>query len=159
MKKISEKRKARVLALEALYQYEFRPDEANVIGRFKWVDKKLSDFVFGFAKKIFLGTIENLEKIDGLVEKFSKNWDMDRMSKVDKNILRLSLYQLMFFEKANPKIIIDEAVEISKSFSTPKSYRFINGVLDVICKELGFYKVNVQKKTQTSSENNTEIVK
>ena len=159
---ISEKRKARIIAFEALYQYEFRPDEIDSIKKFKWVNTKISDFVFGLAKKIFLGTLENIEEIDSLIRKFSKNWDIERMNKVDKSILRFSIYQLLYFKQINPCIVIDEAIEISKSFSTPKSFKFINGVLDVICKELGLYhdrkeeSEEKQKEDEKKNENNYE---
>ena len=131
-KEFGTRRKARVLALEALFQYDFRPDDIEDISKFDWKDKEISKEVFEYASILFQGTIRNINEIDSLIKKFSKNWEFDRLNRIDKNILRLSIYQLLYEKKLTHKIVIDEAIEISKSFSTEKSYKFINGILDAI---------------------------
>lgn len=149
-KEIATRRKARVLALEALFQYEFRPEDIDDISKFDWKEEEVPAKSLEYAQILFSGTIRNIDEIDSIIKRFSKNWDFDRLNKLDKNILRLSIYQLLYEKKLNHKIIIDEAVEISKSFSTEKSYKFINGILDNIYNDL--------KKKNEITENDVDDI-
>lgn len=142
-KLIENRRKGRVLALEALFQYEFRPEDVNDINKFDWWDDTIPEESLNYAKQLFYGTLRNLKDIDKIIRKYSINWEFDRINKVDKSILRLSIYQLLFETDVNYKVIIDEAVEISKCFSTEKSYKFINGILDKFC--IDYLKKNEEK--------------
>ena len=87
-----------------------------------------------FATKIFRGTVENMEKIDDMIQNQAENWRLSRMAAVDRNIIRMSVYEFLH-ETDTPKlVVIDEAIEIAKKFGTQKSSQFINGILDGILK-------------------------
>jgi len=83
-----------------------------------------------FAVKIFKGVRENADKIDALIEQYAKNWEIERMAAVDRNIIRLAAYEIMAMPETPINVIIDEAVEISKKYSTKDSSKFVNGILD-----------------------------
>lgn len=87
-----------------------------------------------FAEKIFRGTVENLARIDEMIQEQAENWRLSRMAVVDRNIIRMSVYEFLH-EGDTPKlVIIDEAIEIAKRYGTQKSSQFINGILDGILK-------------------------
>ncbi len=90
--------------------------------------------IFDFFANIVRGTLSNLTDIDGLVKILSKNWTIDRMSRVDRNILRLSIYELLFHLEIPRNVIINEAIEIAKKFGNDESPAFINGILDAAVK-------------------------
>ena len=126
---------ARIYAVMSLYAYEMNNGEMNIedILYFDYDEKNINDSVKKFAKELIEGTINNLERIDGIIEKYSKNWDIKRIQYVDKSILRMSIYSLIYLkEKISKPIIINEAVEIAKIFGDKDSYKFINGILDGI---------------------------
>ena len=85
-----------------------------------------------FAKELIKGISENRDYIDSLIQRSSKNWRIERMPKVDRSILRLSVYEMFFLDDIPPKVSIDEAVELGKKFGTEESGPFINGILDNI---------------------------
>jgi len=87
-----------------------------------------------FATKIFRGTVDHLSEIDDMIQAQAENWRLSRMAVVDRNIIRMSVYEFLH-ENDTPKlVIIDEAIEIAKKFGTQKSSQFINGILDGILK-------------------------
>ena len=83
-----------------------------------------------FAVKIFKGVCEKRDEIDALIAKYAKNWELDRMAAVDRNIIRLAAYEIIDMQETPINVIIDEAVEISKKYSTKDSSKFVNGILD-----------------------------
>ena len=92
--------------------------------------KKESLEIFDFFKDIAAGTLNNLDKIDFLIQKVSKNWSIDRMSRIDRNILRQSMFEILFHSEIPKNVTINEAIEIAKKFGNADSPFFINGVLD-----------------------------
>ncbi|MCZ9996343.1 transcription antitermination factor NusB [Brachyspira hyodysenteriae] len=116
-----------------LYSYEIndRKETINEILSFDY-DKKIPENIFEFTRTLVEGTINNLERIDNLIEKYSNNWDIKRIQYVDKSIIRMSIYSLIFLKDIPKSVVIDEAVEISKIFSDKDSYKFVNGILDGI---------------------------
>ena len=88
-----------------------------------------------FARLLILGTVENRSQIDQIIAKYSINRPLEKINIVDRNVLRLSLYQLLYLKDTHPTIIIDQAVKLSQSFSNDVSYKFINGLLDTYVKE------------------------
>ncbi len=126
------RRFGRVTVLSALYQIDIGDFSREKILELDWVTEKISDDLKEFIVDLINGTINNLEKIDDLIKKYSSNWSIDRISPVDKSILRFSIYSLLYRSDIPPNVVIDEAVEISKLYSTEKSYQFINGILDGI---------------------------
>ncbi|MDR1523048.1 MAG: transcription antitermination factor NusB [Endomicrobium sp.] len=85
-----------------------------------------------FAEKLFRGVCQRREEIDCLIKQYVKNWDLGRMATVDRNIIRLATYEILATPEAPISVIIDEAVEISKKYSTKDSSKFVNGILDKI---------------------------
>ncbi len=129
---MGQRRRARELALQFLYQAEATPGED--------VGRSLEVFRASFCgaekdeffERIGAGVLQELPKIDKLIERFSRNWKLSRMSRVDRNILRLAVYEMAFCPDVPPKVAIDEAVELGKKFGTADSGAFINGVLDAV---------------------------
>ena len=111
---------------------------AEEILGFSWLeDKPVKDETKSFSSLLIAGTIENISQIDNIITENIDNWDFNRISKVDLAILRLSVYSLLFQTDIPASITIDEAINMAKEFGTDESYRFINGVLDGIKKNIG----------------------
>ena len=123
---------ARELALQILYQLDLRGDEildeimaALAPGQ---GDPEMSDF----AREIIVGVRENKPTIDRQIEEVAKNWQLKRMAAIDRNILRLATWELLYREDIPPLVTINEAIDIAKKFSTKNSGPFVNGILDNI---------------------------
>lgn len=127
----TNRRLARELCMQALYQYDIAGRTTDELLKFDWVDFQLKAEVQSFAEEIIKGTILNLETIDSHIKNISKNWMLDRMSHIDKAIIRFSIYSLLFTDIPR-KVIIDEAVEIAKKYGDEKSFKFVNGILDAV---------------------------
>ena len=128
--------RARELAMQALYQLDVQgPDLFELLGRF-FTEADTDEFVRKLALDWTKGTWENLKQCDELIVASTIKWQFTRLSPVDKGILRLAVYQLKFCPDIPPKVVINEAIEIAKKFSTDKSPAFVNGVLDAILKKL-----------------------
>ncbi len=128
--------RARELTMQALYQLDVQgPDLFELLDRF-FAEADEDDFVRKLASDWTKGTWENLEQCDEPIIASTIKWQFTRLSPVDKSILRLSVYQLKFCPDIPPKVVINEAIELAKKFSTDKSPAFVNGVLDAILKKL-----------------------
>ena len=138
------RRKGRILAFQSLYSYELcragGQSQANEILEFPWLESRGSgesnQESIDFGRFIARGTIENLSEVDRYITAQLEHWDFSRLNKVDQAILRISVYSLLFQKDIPASVTIDEAVDISKDFGTDDSYRFINGVLDGVRKNL-----------------------
>ena len=129
------RRKARELALQMLFQHDmFGNGLDQIITMFEELQKSKPN-TREFATKIFRGTVEHIAEIDEMIQNQAENWRLSRMAAVDRNIIRMSVYEFLH-ENDTPKlVIIDEAIEIAKKFGTQKSSQFINGILDGILKK------------------------
>lgn len=85
---------------------------------------------FLYARQLVQGTLENLEAVDGLIREQAANWRLERMSAVDRNILRLAVYELLFETEVPKLVVVDEAIELAKKYGSERSSKFINGLLD-----------------------------
>ena len=134
---MGKRRKSRELALQFLYQLDLNSgdDPAPYEDEF-WSRHPVDAGARAFADGLVRGAKQNQPKIDHLIAQSTEHWDLDRMAAVDRNILRLAAYELLFQYDVPPKVVINEAIEIAKKFGTAESSRFINGVLDRIHKEL-----------------------
>ena len=134
---MGRRRKARELALQFLYQLELRGDgdPASSSEEF-WSRHPVDPEARAFAETLVRGTKLHQGKIDELITQYAENWDLDRMAVVDRNILRVGIFELLWTADIPPKVAINEAIEVAKKFSTQDSSRFINGILDRIHKEL-----------------------
>lgn len=132
---MGSRHKSRECALQALYtidvcKYDWKKIKPNL-----WVDRdmeNIDDDTKQFAITLIEGTLENIKLIDEWISKHSKNWKLDRMASVDRAILRIATFELMKLQENPVNVIIDEAVELSKKFSTADSRKFVNGVLDKV---------------------------
>jgi N utilization substance protein B len=140
------RRNGRILAFQTLYAYEVHAlcasepaDPASAL-EFPWIDdpgtEKFNRESMDFARLIAAGTIENIDAIDRQIKTQLEHWDFSRLNKVDQAILRIGVYGLIYQNDIPASVTIDEAVDISKEYGTDDSYRFINGVLDGIRKNL-----------------------
>ena len=140
---MGNRRKARVLALQIIYQHDIGSRTLDDILRSFWESQGLPPAeVRTFAEDLAAGVRDHLEEIDALAGEYSSHWNLERMAAVDRNIIRLAVYELIYRDDIPPKVTINEFVEIAKKFSTEDSGAFVNGVLDRIFQE----KSTAQKK-------------
>lgn len=130
-----ERRQARELALQLLFQSEFAP-QISVNAFLQVYDNNFSQETIRYAEMIIKTVNEYRSKIDDKISSVSRNWKVDRMAIIDRNILRIAIYEMKISqEQLSSKIVINEAVEIAKKYSTSESASFINGILDQISRE------------------------
>jgi N utilization substance protein B len=131
------RRKSRELTLQMLFQYDMGKQTSEQVQKTFWAERKdLDEGVRGFADDLFRVATSRIEEIDQMIERHAEHWRMDRMAAVDRNILRAGVAEFLGFPKTPRPVIINEALEIARRFSTPESVQFINGVLDSVGKEL-----------------------
>lgn len=100
--------------------------------------KREIDNAFDYARELVTGAVENREEIDALIARQADNWRIERMPAVDRNILRLAVFELLHEEDIPKLVVVDEAIELAKKFSTDQSSRFVNGLLDGLLKRRQF---------------------
>lgn len=108
--------------------------------------------VLPFFLKIVKGVIQGKPEIDSILERFSDNWKLSRMSCVDRNIMRVAVYELLYCHDIPSKVSINEAIDIGKKFGTRESGAFINGILDSIRMALDKEEINIRDNIQTNEE-------
>ena len=123
---------AREFALQILYRQDLNPDPAESLFGSFWENNPSPPEVQEYTERIVKGTLAHKDEIDALISKYAEHWELHRMATVDRNILRLSTYELLFMEEVPPKVAINEAVNIAKKFSQEESGKFVNGILDKI---------------------------
>ena len=131
---IKYRKEGRLIAFKTLFSYDFDNKDINELLKFGWLDADYNEESLFYARYLIQGTLKNLDEIDSLIKEKSKNWDFDRLSYVDRAVLRFSIFCLIFEKDLAEKIVINEAIEIVKNFGTNDSYRFVNGILDAIKK-------------------------
>ena len=140
MRDASGRRSARVLAVQSLYRYDLCGGSVADVVDLSWMDAvqrdSLSEEARAFARLLVAGSIENLQAVDGCIDRQLEHWDLERLSRVDLAILRMSVYCLLHQRDVPPSVVINEAVEIAKRYGTDDSYRFVNGVLDGVRKRV-----------------------
>ena len=127
--------KARECALQILYQIDIRKDPPEKLTAEFWETEEAESEVKDFAEALVKGTVANTKKIDEMISKYASNWKLNRMAVIDRNVLRLATYELLFCEDIPPKVSINEAVDLAKKFGDMESGKFVNGILDRIKKE------------------------
>ena len=147
---MGSRRKGRILAFQALYSWDVHYSQSGETSipdgllDFSWNLKDgdtgkaspANDEMLAFSRLLVSGTVENIGPVDKMIQKHLKNWELERLNRVDLAVLRMSVYTLMFQTDMPSTIVIDEAVGISKEFGADDSFRFVNGVLDGIRKTL-----------------------
>ncbi len=132
------RRESRELAMQILFHHEFEESHTAIFAVKDFLamyEKKFNSETLNYAQQIFEGVRKSQSQIDDLINACSAHWKVNRMSSVDRNILRVSTYEMKFSNgEVKPQVAIDEAIEIAKKYSTAESSSFINGVLDQVAK-------------------------
>ena len=133
----SGRRKAREAALQLLYQLDVRngTDPGPYADEF-WATRSVDEETRRYADTLVAGTKAHQARIDEVLAQVTEHWDLPRMAVVDRNLLRLAVFELLWQTDVPPKVVINEAIEIAKKFGTAESSRFINGILDRVAREL-----------------------
>jgi N utilization substance protein B len=131
---VGARRKARELALQMLFEYDVTGTApADMFARSEDL-KNAPEGVRDFTKRLVAGTLEHRDALDAMISRQADHWRLMRMPIVDRNILRMALFELLHEPETPRPVVIDEALEIAKRFSTPRSSQFINGILDGVLK-------------------------
>ncbi len=149
---------SRSIAMQSLYEWDFKGGKKEMVAEI--MQKNIREFAPGmddssFVETLVKTTLDNQGKIDPLIEKCAPEWPLDQVTLVDRNILRLGICELLFgnYEEVPPKVAINEAIELAKSFGGESSGRFVNGVLGTIYRELGEpMKDDTTKKNKKSDK-------
>jgi len=123
-----------------LYQRDIGKHDCRYILNSFWEMNEHSPQVREFATRLFEGSVARLKEIDELIQSHAENWRLSRMAAVDRNILRLAVYELLSEDKTPSTVVINEALEVARKFSTHESAQFVNGILDSIRKHLSSKK-------------------
>ena len=131
------RRKAREYALQLLFQWDITHDRIDQIATiFFQNQEEEAPAVVDFARELVTGTVEHVEQIDVIIKRHAEHWRLDRMATVDRNLLRLATQEFLYDKETPKTVVINEAIEIARRFSSQESPQFINGILDSIKKEL-----------------------
>ena len=135
--KTSQRRLNRMTTLEFMYQWEFnKPENLKDSVRDFIKEKEFERDYYEFAESLIFGIVQEIKAIDSHIIKVAKNWDFNRIAKVDLTILRLSVYELFYRNDIPPIVTINEAIELGKLYSNIESKRFINGILDKVLESI-----------------------
>ena len=129
------RRKAREVALQALYAVEIGGEELPSILDYLFSDNDLEEETQSFVIELTQKAFSHMGKIDELIGRMAKHWELRRIATVDRNILRLAICEIFWFPDIPPKVSINEAIELAKKYSTRESGRFVNGILDSVARE------------------------
>ena len=131
------RRKSRELVLQMLFQADMGKQTPHDVRQTFWKERdSVGKDVQGFADDLFRVATDRAEEIDKLIEQHAEHWRMERMAAVDRNVLRAAVAELLAYSDTPRAVVINEALEIARKFSSPESVQFINGVLDSVGKEL-----------------------
>ncbi len=133
---------SRSVAMQSLYEWDFRGRKQEDLPGI--IDRNVKEFAAGledttFVSQLVDGVMEHLPELDQIIEKAAPQWPLDQIAVVDRNVLRLGLYELLFGnrDEVPPKVAINESIELAKSFGGDSSGKFVNGVLGIVYREIG----------------------
>lgn len=142
----------RTVILQTLYEWDFYAQKHDVT---QILERNLEEFAPGidepeFAWKILKGIVDHMKDIDNVIEKAAPEWPIDKVANIDRNILRVGLYELLYADKNEvpPKVAINEAIEMAKNYGGPSASRFVNGVLGTVYRELFPEEIPVAEKKE-----------
>lgn len=133
---MGSRRDARESAVQILFQLDFNPGELDPVLVSFWAERKVSAKTRHFVEELVRGVLANRAKVDGVVEKCAQNWSLHRMAGVDRNVIRLAVYEMLCRTDIPHAVSIDEAVSIAKAMGDVGSGRFVNGILDRVRRDL-----------------------
>ncbi len=123
------RRKARTIALQTLYEIDSISRSAEAVVERLLAEGELSEENNDFVRELVSGVIQNKDEIDGNIQRFAPAWPIEQIAMIDRNILRLAIFEILFDNKVPVKVAVNEAVELAKSFGSDNSSKFVNGVL------------------------------
>ncbi len=133
---------SRSVAMQSLYEWDFTGRRTESLADI--VERNIAEFASGledpgFIRRIVAGVIQNIDQIDAIISKAAPQWPLDQIAIVDRNVLRVGLFELIFGDRGEvpPKVAINEAIELAKSFGGESSGKFVNGVLGTVYREIG----------------------
>ena len=129
------RRKSRELALQVLFQTDVGEILLEDAIKNFWKVEKTSPDIRDFALRLSRGVVDNITHIDEIIGKYAKNWKIGRINNIDRNILRIATYELLYCPDIPYKVAINEAIDIAKKYGTSESGKFVNGILDRVAKE------------------------
>ena len=129
---MGQRRRAREYALQLLFQIDLSGGPPEEVFHDFWSGQKAGQEVREFAQRLVRGVWREREALDGVIASCAEHWRLDRMATVDRNVLRIAVYEMMFETDTPAAVAIDEAIEVAKKFGGEDSGKFINGVLDAI---------------------------
>jgi transcription antitermination protein NusB len=136
---MGSRRESREIALQFLYQWDtqskYPVEQSESLKQF-WGIQEFNASAKKFAEELVKGLLEHKEAVDTKIKAYAENWEFHRIAVVDRNILRIAIFELLFRDDIPPVVSINEAIELAKKFSTEDSGRFVNGVLDRVKKDL-----------------------
>lgn len=137
---MSNRHLARSIAMQSLFEWDFRQIKENAIQSI--IDNNIEEFGHGikeidFIKNTIKGVQDNIKDIDAVITKYAPQWPIDQITIVDRNVLRIGIYELKYCsEEIPPKVAINEAIEIAKNYGGPASGKFVNGVLGAVYNDI-----------------------
>ncbi len=136
--KKSQRRECRIVCMQYLYAWSInRPDDLEEDLRVFYEGLEENRDYYAFADELIYGVIEHHEAINAKIKSMASNWDFDRIAKIDLAILRMAIFELLFRKDIPPVVTINEAIDLSKAYSSAESKRFVNGILDRLKDQLG----------------------
>lgn len=141
---MSNRHFGRMIALQALFEWDFTATEHSALAaatdHIDQLDKKFEDNEF--TSSLIEGVVKNVDELNAYIEKYAPDWPLDQITTVDRNVLRIGIYELLYTnEEIPPKVAINEAIELAKSFGGDSSGRFVNGVLGSVFNDLSSGKL------------------
>ncbi|OGW12333.1 MAG: transcription antitermination factor NusB [Nitrospinae bacterium RIFCSPLOWO2_12_39_16] len=133
---MKKRRRGRELCLKILYQWDIQKDDIKSQIEDFWKYNPTPDDIQSFTARLAEGTYNHIKEIDSTIERFSEHWTLGRINKIDKNIMRSAVYELLYEDEIPSNVTINEAIDIAKKYGTEDSGHFVNGILDRIKKEL-----------------------
>jgi len=143
---MGRRRKAREDTLRILFRLEFENRQIEKTLDQYWKSKKASEEIKEYSTWLVNGVISDQAKIDNIIQQVSEHWRISRMALVDRNILRMAVFELLYEENIAPAIVINEAIEIAKKYSGEEAATFVNGILDAVRKDLKDIKKSLEEK-------------
>jgi N utilization substance protein B len=128
---MGSRHQSRERALQVLFQYDIHRKPGLWLDEF-WKQYKVSEDVKAFAEQLVNGVLEHKKDLDVLIGKYATNWKVSRMQIVDRNILRLGAYELLWLDEVPAKVTVNEAIELAKDFGDDEAAKFVNGILDKV---------------------------
>ena len=125
----SYRHKARTIALQALYEVDSAARPADSVVERLLSETDLNEETAAFVRELVAGAVGNKDKIDGSIKKYAPAWPLEQIAMIDRNILRLAIFEILFDNKVPVKVAVSEAVELAKTFGSESSPKFVNGVL------------------------------